>query len=83
MAATVLNSPRAIEMSVYVVRAFVKSREVLSSNRLRLPCVLVGRLGLLLFSMTTPETPVASVEPLRTTAAETHSDAEFLVLSCT
>jgi hypothetical protein len=32
MAATVLNSPRAIEMSVYVVRAFVKLREVLSSN---------------------------------------------------
>ncbi|MEJ0037976.1 MAG: ORF6N domain-containing protein [Gammaproteobacteria bacterium] len=33
MAATVLNSPRAIEMSVYVVRAFVKLRELLSSNR--------------------------------------------------
>lgn len=33
MAATVLNSPRAIEMSVYVVRAFVQLREVLSSNR--------------------------------------------------
>jgi hypothetical protein len=32
MAATVLNSPRAIDMSVYVVRAFVKLREVLSSN---------------------------------------------------
>lgn len=33
MAATVLNSPRAVEMSVYVVRAFVKLREVLASNR--------------------------------------------------
>lgn len=33
MAATVLNSARAIEMSVYVVRAFVKLREMLSSNR--------------------------------------------------
>lgn len=33
MAATVLNSPRAVEMSVYVVRAFVKLREMLSSNR--------------------------------------------------
>jgi ORF6N domain-containing protein len=33
MAATVLNSPQAIEMSLYVVRAFVKLREVLSSNR--------------------------------------------------
>jgi len=33
MAATILNSPRAIEMSVYVVRAFVKLRELLNSNR--------------------------------------------------
>jgi hypothetical protein len=32
MAATVLNSPRAVEMSVYVVRAFVKLREMLASN---------------------------------------------------
>jgi hypothetical protein len=33
MAATVLNSRRAVEMSVYVVRAFVKLRELLASNR--------------------------------------------------
>lgn len=33
MAATVLNSPRAVEMSVYVVRAFVKLRELLASNK--------------------------------------------------
>jgi phage regulator Rha-like protein len=33
MAASVLNSPRAIEMSVYVVRAFVKLRKVLASNQ--------------------------------------------------
>jgi hypothetical protein len=32
MAATVLNSPRATQMSIYVVRAFVKLREVLASN---------------------------------------------------
>jgi hypothetical protein len=32
MAATVLNSPRAVEMSLYVVRAFVQLRELLSSN---------------------------------------------------
>lgn len=32
MAATILNSPRAVEMSVYVVRAFVKLREVLTTN---------------------------------------------------
>jgi ATP-dependent Clp protease ATP-binding subunit ClpA len=32
MAATILNSPLAVEMSVYVVRAFVHLRELLSSN---------------------------------------------------
>ena len=32
-AANVLNSPRAVAMGVYVVRAFVKLRELLSSNR--------------------------------------------------
>jgi hypothetical protein len=32
MEAMVLNSPRAVQMSVYVVRAFVKLREVLASN---------------------------------------------------
>jgi len=32
MAAAILNSPRAVEMSVYVVRAFVKLRQVLASN---------------------------------------------------
>jgi hypothetical protein len=33
MAASVLNSERAAEMSVFVVRAFVRLREMLSSNR--------------------------------------------------
>jgi hypothetical protein len=32
MAATVLNSPRAAQMSVYVVRAFVKLRQALATN---------------------------------------------------
>jgi len=32
MAAMILNSPRAIQMSVYVVRAFLKLREALASN---------------------------------------------------
>lgn len=32
MAANVLNSARAVEMSVHVVRAFVKLRQVLASN---------------------------------------------------
>jgi phage regulator Rha-like protein len=33
MAATVLNSARAVEMSVFVVRAFVRMREMLAKNR--------------------------------------------------
>jgi phage regulator Rha-like protein len=33
MAASVLNSPRAIEMSVFVVRAFVRLREMLATNK--------------------------------------------------
>jgi len=33
MAATILNSPRAVEISVYVVRAFVELRELLAGNR--------------------------------------------------
>lgn len=32
MAAAILNSPRAVEMSVYVVRAFVQLRQMLASN---------------------------------------------------
>ncbi|MGA2842264.1 MAG: hypothetical protein ABSG18_19215 [Steroidobacteraceae bacterium] len=33
MAASVLNSPRATELSVYVVRAFVRLRDLLASNK--------------------------------------------------
>lgn len=33
MAAAILNSPRAVEMSIYIVRAFVQLRELLSSNK--------------------------------------------------
>ncbi len=33
MAATVLNSPRAVQMSVFVVRAFIRMRAVLADNR--------------------------------------------------
>lgn len=32
MAASVLNSPRAVEMSIFVVRAFLHLREVLTAN---------------------------------------------------
>lgn len=47
MAATLLNSGRAIEMSLYVVRAFVRMREVLLSDR-----VLASRLAALERSLT-------------------------------
>ena len=33
MAATLLNSPRAVQVSVFVVRAFVQLREFLASNK--------------------------------------------------
>ncbi len=33
MAASVLNSPRAVEVSVFVVRAFVQLREVVTANK--------------------------------------------------
>jgi len=33
MAATVLNSPRAVQMSLYVIRAFVRMREELAANQ--------------------------------------------------
>lgn len=33
MAATVLNSERAVQMSVFVVRAFVRLREILADDR--------------------------------------------------
>ena len=32
MAANVLNSPQAVAMSVFVIRAFVQQREVLAAN---------------------------------------------------
>ncbi|MCJ7524622.1 MAG: hypothetical protein MUP71_05280 [Candidatus Aminicenantes bacterium] len=33
MAASVLNSPRAIEMSIFIVRAFVRLREILHFHK--------------------------------------------------
>ena len=32
MVATVLNSQRAVQMTVYVVRAFIRTRELLASH---------------------------------------------------
>jgi hypothetical protein len=40
MAANVLNSPSAVEMSVFVVRAFIKMREAFAGNK-----ALVGKLS--------------------------------------
>ncbi|MES1196938.1 MAG: ORF6N domain-containing protein, partial [Steroidobacter sp.] len=34
MAATILHSPRAIQMSIHVVRAFIQLRSLLASNQL-------------------------------------------------
>jgi len=33
MAAMILNSPHAVEMSVFVVRAFIQLRDLLTSNK--------------------------------------------------
>ncbi len=49
MAATVLNSPRAVQMTIYVVRAFVKMRESLAVHS-QLACELAtlkGRVDIL------------------------------------
>jgi hypothetical protein len=40
MAATVLNSERAVQMSLFVVRAFVRLREMLATNQR-----LAGKIG--------------------------------------
>ncbi len=39
MAANVLNSPAAVRMSVFVIRAFVKQRETLAINQAVLRCL--------------------------------------------
>lgn len=33
MAASVLNSPRAVEMSVFIVRAFIKMRQMIAEHK--------------------------------------------------
>lgn len=50
MAAMLLNSTRAIETSVYVVRAFVRMRELLTSDQ-----VLAQRLAALERSLVSPD----------------------------
>lgn len=56
MAATILNSPRAVEMSVYVVRAFVRLRDILASNK-----ELARRLDQLERKLTTHDQAILSI----------------------
>ena len=56
MAALVLNTHRAMEISVYVVRAFVRLRETLSSNR-----ELAARLGELERKIDTHDEAIAGI----------------------
>jgi hypothetical protein len=47
MAATILKSQRAAQMSVYVVRAFVKLRQALASTRKQFDQVYEAIIGLM------------------------------------
>ncbi len=57
MAATTLNSPRAVEMSLYVVRAFVRLRELLATNRILAGGSMSSKAG---FRPTTKRSPAFS-----------------------
>jgi hypothetical protein len=46
MAATILRSPRAVQMSLYVVRAFVKLRQVVMKNKDLTRCMAEAELAL-------------------------------------
>lgn len=56
MVATVINSPRAVEMSVFVVRAFVQLREILGTHR-----ELAARLDELERKLSTHDQAIAGV----------------------
>lgn len=56
MAATILNSPWATEVSVYVVRAFVKLRELLASQH-----TLIQRLDALEATLTEHDQAIAEI----------------------
>ena len=67
MAATVLNSPRAVQMSVFVVRAFVRLRELLATHK-----ELAVKLAELEAHLTTHDEQIlALVEAIRQLAAAT------------
>lgn len=44
MAANILNSHRAVEMSIFVVRAFIKMRQTMATNRVLTEKKLTQRL---------------------------------------
>jgi len=56
MAATVLNSQRAIEMSLHVVRAFVRLRDVIATNK-----ALAAKLGELEQRLETHDQAIAEI----------------------
>lgn len=56
MAATVLNSPRAVQTSIYVVRAFVQLRELLTANK-----VLAAKLAELERKLTGHDKTIAEI----------------------
>jgi hypothetical protein len=55
MAANILNSPRAVAMSVYVIRAFVKMREDVAANAAILRRLAEIDKTLLVHDVTLPE----------------------------
>jgi len=68
MAASVLNSDRAVEMSVYVVRAFVQLRELLVDHQ-----ALAGKLAELERRVTHHDNALAEVITKPGTARQAHS----------
>jgi hypothetical protein len=56
MAASILNTPRAMEVSVYVIRAFVRLRELLSTHK-----ELAGKLTELEHKVASHDTAIQSL----------------------
>lgn len=56
MLASILNSPRAVDVSVYVVRAFVQFREFLATHR-----ALAAKLAALERKLTRHDTEIRSL----------------------
>jgi len=77
MAASVLNSPRAVEMSVFVVRAFVQLRALLANSK-----ELMKRLDALERKLTTHDQAIAglidAIRQLTSVPAKTSRPIGFL-----